>query len=170
MNHTHIHSAPLYADSAYDKYFCLKPPPLLWLAVLFLSREITLPLGMGMAQVAGVNSEALTAMRRLWRFDLSIAASVVAAVVLYLFFRRVPGASRAVRWLWAHGAALLALSAIMDAATTLVAVLRVGELDDRTVLSWLTIAVDIGILCYVLMTRRVRDSFADFPPAEAAGT
>lgn len=31
-----------YTPSSYDDYFCLKPPVLLWIAALYLSRAVVL--------------------------------------------------------------------------------------------------------------------------------
>src|SRR5277367_4682461 len=107
-------SSHTYALSHYDDYMCLKPPLLLWIAVFFLSKAITMPLAAGMGHVAGVSDDALSAMRGLWSADGALFPSAIAAVLLYAFFRRLPSASRQVRWIWAHGVALLAASAAID--------------------------------------------------------
>jgi hypothetical protein len=159
-----LHQAAfLYPESAYDANLCLKPSPLLWVVVVYLSREITLPFAMGMAQMAGVNSQALAAIRALWHLDFSIVPALFSAIVLVVFFRRVPKAGRVVRWLWAHGAALLALSSAGDLALSVAAIVSHGELNDVAVLNGLTALASTGSLVYVLLSARVRDSFADFP-------
>src|ERR1700687_5274283 len=91
-----------YASSYYDDHLCLKPPLLLWAAVLYLSRSITLPIAMALGHFAGVDSSAITAFRGLWSLD-GLIPSAIAAVMLYALCRRVPSASRPVRWIWAHG-------------------------------------------------------------------
>ena len=159
----HTHSTRIYADSAYDKYFSLKPSLPLWLAVLFLSREITLPLCMGAAHVAGVNEVALGVMRQLWTLDFSMAPALPAAIVLYLFMRRVPTASHTVRWLWSHGTALLVISALIDAAVSSVKLARTGEVNDVTLLSWICVCIDLFVIGHALLSQRVRDTFTDFP-------
>ena len=163
MQHIHTHSARFYGDSAYDNYFSLKPSRTLWLAVWFLSRTITLPLIMGAAHVAGVNDEALRLMRELWSFDVSMIPAVPAAAVLYLFIRRVPTASRAVRWAWSRGKVLLLISAMLDVAANFARLPRDGVFNDLSVISCMSIAIDLVIIGYGMMSRRVRDTFADFP-------
>ena len=76
-------SARIYAPTSYDDYLCLKPPLLLWVALLFLSRAITLPFAMGIGQVAGVSAEALAAVRALWSGDIALLPSLIAMVPLY---------------------------------------------------------------------------------------
>ncbi len=162
----HTHSARLYDDSAYDKYLSLKPSLSVWLAALFLSREITLPLCMGMAHVAGVNNEALGVMRQLWSFDFTMLPAIPAATLLYLFIRRIPTASRAVRWLWSQGRVLLVISAALDVAAIL-ASMRRTEITDLTLAACTSMAVDVTIVGYSLISQRVRDTFDDFPAAPA---
>jgi hypothetical protein len=159
----HTHTTRIYADSAYDKYFCLKPSPPLWLAVLFLSREISLPVCMGIAHFAGVDEAALTAMRRLWAFDLSILPAVPAAMLVYLFVRRVPTAPQLVRRLWRRGRVLLALSAILDVAASSANLVRADKLDDFVLVSCIFICIDLLIIGYAVRGERWRDTFADFP-------
>jgi len=42
-----------YSLASYDRHLCLKPPLLLWLAALFLSRAISLPLVIGLGSLGG---------------------------------------------------------------------------------------------------------------------
>ena len=152
MQHIHTHSARFYGDSAYDNYFSLKPSRTLWLAVWFLSRTITLPLIMG----AYDNYFSLKPSRTLW-------LAVLFAAVLYLFIRRVPTASRAVRWAWSRGKVLLLISAMLDVAANFARLPRDGVFNDLSVISCMSIAIDLVIIGYGMMSRRVRDTFADFP-------
>jgi len=167
MQHIHTHTGRLYADSAYDNYFSLKPSLTLWLAVLFLSREITLPLIMGAARIAGVNDAASSLIRELWSLDFSMAPALPAAALLYLFIRRVPSASRLVRWAWSWGKMLLAIAAILDVAASAAKLTRGGDIDDLTVITCMTIGIDLAIICYASKSQRVRDTFADFPMTAA---
>jgi hypothetical protein len=161
-------SSHTYALSAYDNHMCLKPPLLLWVAVLFLSKAITLPLAVGIGHVAGVNADALSAMRGLWSAG-ALLPSFIAAVLLYAFFRRVPSASRQVRWIWARGVVFLTVSAGMDLVLSLISTIRPKEIDDQLLLSSLNAAADAYFLLYILAARRVRDTFSEFPPPELAG-
>lgn len=166
MRHSH---SPPYSASDYDHYFCLKPPWMLWVVILYLTRAFTLPVAAGIGSFAGVGPEALSLLRRLWHADILIP-SVIASVVLYAVWRRVPTASRLVRWIWAHGQILLALSAVTDLALSLISLIRLGEVNDQVMLLLLGSAIDAYFLVYILSARRVRDAFSDFPPTEEART
>lgn len=156
---SHSHS---YAASHYDHHMCLKPPLLLWVAVLYLSRVVTLPIAMAIGHFAGVDSSAITAFRGLWSVD-GLIPSLIAAVILYTLCRRVPGASRPVRWIWAHGQHFLAVSAILDIIVSMIALIRQGEINDQSLLSLMAAAIDLYFLVYILAARRVRHAFSEFP-------
>ena len=89
--------------------------------------------------------------------------AVLFAAVLYLFIRRVPTASRAVRWAWSRGKVLLLISAMLDVAANFARLPRDGVFNDLSVISCMSIAIDLVIIGYGMMSRRVRDTFADFP-------
>jgi Protein of unknown function (DUF2919) len=151
-----------YPESHYDDQFCLKPPLLLWVATLYLSRAITLPFGLAIAHFANVDSLAIDYFHQLWSVE-GLIPSAIAAVFLYTLFRRVPSASNAVRWIWARGPIFLAVSAVSDIVLLAVAAVRRGEFDDQTLVSIGAIGFDIYFLLYVLFARRVRDAIAEFP-------
>jgi len=160
-----IHRVRLpYAASNYNDDLCLKPPLLLWVAVVFLSRAITLPVVMGICTFARVDSHALALFRQFWSSD-TLIPSLIASVVLFTLFRRVPSASQPLRWIWARGRALLALSAGIDLATSLVLPIRQWEIDQQALVSLCAAGIDAYFLLYILVARRVRDTFAEFPPA-----
>lgn len=142
---------------------CLKPPLLLWVAVLYLSRTITLPVGMAIGHFAGVDASAITVFRGLWSID-GLIPSLIAAVILYTLCRRVPTASALVRWIWARGRIFLAGSAFLDMALLLIALIRQGEIDDQSLLSLIAAVADLYFLVYILAARRVRHAFSEFPP------
>src|SRR5271165_6567802 len=109
-----------YPASHYDDHMCLKPPLLLWVAVFYYSRAITLPITMAIAHFAGVDEEAINTFRGFWSAN-GLVPSAIAVVILYTLCRRAPNAPKAVRWIWAHGQAVLVVSAILDIALLLIA-------------------------------------------------
>src|SRR5580658_8110002 len=129
------HSYPSlpYPASYYDDQMCLKPPLLLWVAVLYLTRAITLPVAMAIGHFAGVDSRAISSFHAFWSID-SLLPSLVAGLVLYALCRRVPTASRVVRWIWARGRVLLAVAAVLDMALIMIALIRQGEVSDLSLL------------------------------------
>jgi hypothetical protein len=142
---------------------CLKPSLLLWLAVLFTSRAVTLPIMIGIGHVAGVNTDAMTWLRDFWNADECVPA-LFSIPLLYSFCRRVPSASAPVRWLWSHGRILLALAAGLDLAMPVMLALWNREFSDQIMPSLFTAGIDVYLLTYVLAARRVRDTFLEFPP------
>jgi hypothetical protein len=156
------HQPDSYHSSLYDDDYCLKPPYLLWLAALFLSRGVLLPLVAGLGHFARVEVNAMALMRELWRTNQLIPAAF-SAPVLYALVRRTPRASRVVRWVWSHGRTFLILSATSDIALALCSVRPYGELSDGAFAALATCSADVYIVLYVLTARRIRDAFADFP-------
>ena len=158
----HSYPSHSYPPSHYDDQMCLKPPLLLWVAVLYFSRAITLPVAMAIGHFAGVDAGAITMFRGFWSVD-ALIPSLIAAVILYALCRRVPTASRPVRWIWAHGQIFLAVSAVLDITLLSVAFIRQGEIVDRSLLPLLAALVDVYFLVYILAARRVRHAFSEFP-------
>jgi hypothetical protein len=153
---------PKYPLDSYDDYLCLKPPLLLWLAVLYLSRAISLPLAITIGRFAGASTDA-TAFLQSVATVYTLLPSALAAGVLYAMCRRQPSASAAVRWIWARGRSLLAAAAVIDFALTAYAVTRIDSSEGLPLSLGITAAFDVYFLLYILLVRRVRDTFARFP-------
>jgi hypothetical protein len=153
-----------YPASHYDDQMCLKPPFLLWVAVLYLSRALTLPIAMALGHFAGVDEKAITLFRGIWSAD-ALIPSTIAAVMLYALVRRLPTASPPVRWIWAHGRIVLAVSAVLDIALLTMALIRQGEINDQSIWSLVAAGGDLYFLIYILAARRVRHALLEFPPA-----
>jgi hypothetical protein len=151
-----------YPLSSYDDYLCLKPPTLLWIAALYLSRAISLPIAIVMVRVAGVSADATNVLHSLLTGE-KLLPSALAAAVLYTMCRRVPNASRVVRQIWSHGRSLLAAAAVIECGLSTYAFVRNGDVTDQSLPSLVSIAIDVYFLLYILLARRVRDTFAQFP-------
>lgn len=156
-----------YSPFSYDEHFCLKPPALLWAAVLYLSRAIALPLVLGLGSFAGSFAGVRSDTRGLFGPVLdayTFLPSLVAIPVLFALIRRSPAASRTVRWIWAHGRMLLATSAVLDLVLSVVnSPLAHGEINDQARIPLLAAVFDLYFLIYILSARYVRDVFSDFP-------
>jgi hypothetical protein len=156
-----------YHPSQFDDEMCLKPPLILWFAVIYLARAVVLPIGIGIGHWAGVDDTAFASLRSLWSTEALVPA-LMALPVLYALFRRAPGASRATRWFWRRGRILLALSAGLDFGVSLFQLTHAGPGRDPIITGGAA-SVDLYFLAYILVARRVRDAFSDFPlPQHAA--
>lgn len=151
-----------YGPNYYDSYWCLKPPMLLWPAVLYLSKGITLPFVCWIGTMAGVNADVIKLLRNFWTVE-TLLPSLVASAVLYALFRRTPSAGEPVRWIWAHGRVLLAVSAMLDFVLLSISIVRHGGIHDGTLVSLVAAVIDLYFLVYILSARRLRDSLAEFP-------
>ena len=156
------YSPQSYSASNYDDEMCLKPPLLLWLAVLFLCRAIMLPAVIGIGHIAGVNADAMTRLREFWSADQLVPA-IIAIPVLCALCWRSGSAPDALRQIWARGRILLALSAAVDIIVPIAAQLWQQQITDQFVVTLFASGVDVYFLVYILAARRVRDTFLDFP-------
>lgn len=155
-----------YSPSSYDDNFCLKPPALLWLAALYLSRAFVLLLASNLAALFRMDP-GIAAMLRSAVSVYSLLPSLVAALVLYALVFRAPSSTKLIRWIWAHGRSILAIAAILDCAALIVGSSIIGgDISDVAAGPLVAAMFDIYFLIYILATRRVRDVFADFPPPE----
>jgi hypothetical protein len=157
---------PNYPPSSYDDNFLLKPPLSLWVAVVYFSRAVMLPILIGVGSAARLNSDATRLLQGLWS-AYTLVPSGIAAGVLYALWRRSPDAPGFVRWILAHGRALLAASAGIDLVLQVIPAIHSGgmEMDDESPPLYLLLAgLDVYFLVYVSLARRVRDTFASFTP------
>jgi hypothetical protein len=136
---------------------------MLWVVALYLSRAVALPMVAAIGAYAGVDSAALALVRKFWSAN-TLAPSLIALPVLIAMVLRIPKAPGAIRWIWARGRPLLATAAAIDLALALAAPFRQPTIGDDALLSLILGAVDLYFLLYILLARRVKDTFADFPP------
>lgn len=157
-----------YGPSSYDDHFCLKPPALLWLAVLYLCRAFLLLVIYDASSLAHVSPQAMATLHGAVSI-YALIPSLLAAPVLYAFISRAPSSTKPVRWIWSRGRAILTVAAILDCAASVGGSGVVGgNVADLNAGLLLAALFDIYFLAYILATRRVRDAFANFPAAEPA--
>lgn len=158
-----------YSPSSYDDDMCLKPPFLLWVAIVYLARAVALPVVLGIASMGGGGGNVRVFAGGFLNVD-TLAPSLIAVLVLCAMLRRVPSGSRPLRWVWAHGRVLLVAAALLDSGLSLLNwTLHRTDVDTQSDTSLLAAGLDLYFLAYILSTPRVRDAFADFPaPADSA--
>jgi hypothetical protein len=154
-----------YSASSYDDNFCLKPPALLWLAALYLSRAFVLLLASNLVAVFRMDPGIAVLLRSAVSV-YSLLPSLVAALVLYALVFRSPSSGKFIRWMWAHGRSILVVAAVLDCGALIVgsSITGGGDVGDVAAGPLVAAMFDIYFLIYILATRRVRDVFASFPP------
>lgn len=154
-----------YPFSAYDKYLCLKPDMVLWVAFIFLLRPYVVLV------LSVANRKDRMAMINLFYSDryamiLAAIAAIPAVMVLYAFLKRKPDASDRIRSIWRNGRLLLLGSLILNVIIVFLPLI-LGAIRSLGMIDWGELALCAYIGYYLLREQRVRDTFADFPPPDA---
>jgi len=155
-----------YSIEKYDKYLSLKFSPVMWLIVLFLLR----PYIIFFASIAN-RSDRMMLINLFYSDKLPLSlgafAGIPAALLVYAWTRRRPGAPDFVKRLWHKGRILLSVSALLNGAIVFVP-LWLGVGHRITAYGWGQLAASLLILVVVYRSRYMRDCFADFPEGEDA--
>ncbi len=162
----------LYNFSDYDKYLSLKINFELWLIIAYFMRPLILKastIQMGF----GAKSKSVSGLKDLvyphdFGFFLAILATLPVFLVIYAYMKRKPEAPDYIRALWRISGKLLLLTAVLNIVIVFVPSL-VGMAYHINLLGWGQLVIAVLITVYLLMSRRVRDTFADFPVETGAG-
>lgn len=152
-----------YGLESYDDFLCLRPPRFLIASLLFLCRGLVIFVLVAASRKipAGFDDLAETETLNIG----GCLAVAPAALVLYALGSRVPSAPSFVRWIWKRGRELVTLSAL---AYISLSVARLGSdprrwMDSTSLAAKAMVLVEVGIIGYVLLSSRVRQTFRDFP-------
>jgi hypothetical protein len=149
-----------YPASAYDDNLCIKISIGLWLTIVFLLRPYVVML-LSFANM----SNTMELIHLLYVNDTTFALSAVAAlptVVLFITWtKRRPDSGRAIRWIWNHGRAFLAVSIVLNLIIVVISAFwarRGPQFADA-----IQAILIVYIILYLYRSERVRDTFQDFP-------
>lgn len=158
---------PLYDLDDYDKHGSLKPSAALIAVILFLARDILLPLVVGVASIksdGGTLEYLLAGTHRETRLLLALPALAVLAASL----GRTPDRGDWVRGFWRYGRTVLILTAAMQVPAVLWDLFphlsRPRGGDFSAIIFALT---NVASILFLLASRRAADTFADFPVRHA---
>lgn len=156
-----------YGVDSYDDFLCLRPPWPLIASLIFLCRGLVIFVLAAASRGVATQFDYLAGTE-----TLGIGGSLAtapAALVLYALGARAPSAPAFVRRIWMRGRALVSLSAL---AYIYLATLgaRLGPdplawLSDASVAGKAMLVAELGIIGYVWLSSRVRQTFRDFPAA-----
>jgi hypothetical protein len=152
---------------SYDDFLCLRPPWPLIASLIFLCRGVVVFVLVAASRGVAARLDYLGDTETLGIG--SALATAPAALVLYALGARGPSAPAFVRWIWTRGRALVSLSALAYVYfSTFGAPLGPEPLawvSDTSVAAKAMLLAELGIIGYVLLSSRVRQTFRDFPTA-----
>ena len=151
----------LYPISHYDKNMYLKPNVTTWLIFLFLLRAYVVLI------LSIVNMRDRTGLIDLVYPDrltmsLGALAGIPAALLVYAWIKRMPGAPQYVRNIWGKGRAFLAISALLNVCVVFVP-LWMGTVHAIAPGDWVQFSIALLIVIVVYSSSYIRDCFNDFP-------
>jgi hypothetical protein len=120
----------------------------------------------------GVKSDSVSGLKNLvypdeFGFFLAFIATIPVLLLIFAYAKRKPGASELVQKLWRNGRNLLTLAAIINMIVVFIPYLA-NLSHSINIYGWGQLAVAAAILTYLYASRRVTDTFADFPEETAA--
>ncbi len=156
----------IYNFSDYDKYLSLKINFELWLIIAYFLRPVILKIST-IQMGRGAKSDSVSGLKDLvypndFGFFLAFVTIIPVVLVIFVYMKRKPDAPDYIRTLWRNCGKLLLLAAALN-----VVVVFVPFLFDRAyrinLIGWGQVAIAAYIIFYLMTSRRVRDTFADFP-------
>ncbi|MGB5439736.1 MAG: DUF2919 family protein [Gammaproteobacteria bacterium] len=162
----------LYNFSDYDKYLSLKINFQLWLIIAYFMRPLilkasTIQMGFG-AKSASVSGLKDLVYPHDFGFFLAVLATLPVFLVIFAYMKRKPDAPDYIGTLWRYSGKLLLLTAILNIVIVFVPSLVIMAYHIN-LLGWGQLVIAACIIVYLLMSRRVKDTFADFPVAGEDG-
>lgn len=148
----------------YDANFALKVSPFLWLIIFWSCHHVLL-----LALSAVSKSGDVFALMADYAASVPLLVSdIPGAMVLVASINRSPDAGKKIRWLWHHGIKFLVLGLFISTTATFNSYQQ-GIANPENLAFWI-VAANLGIIAYLILSRRAREIFADFPsPDQAVG-
>lgn len=157
----------VYPFTAYDKYMSLKLDSNMWFIIVYFLRPFLLKVSTIQMGRGGVKTESVRGLKNLvypddFGFFLAFVATIPVLLLIFAYAKRKPGASGFVQSLWRNGRNLLAAAAVMNIIVIFIPFLA-NITHSINVYGWLQLALAVAIIIYLYTSKRVTDTFADFP-------
>ena len=146
-----------YSYEYFDQHLSLRPGLCLVVAMLYLSRNFSLPL-VAFAFGRGIDGHMSYILEGTKHPFLFLLSSLPALLVILAWSRRLPNAGWSIHFIWEWGRWFLITSVILD--TLLILILDRSFSKD---LEQIYLFLDSGVLGFLLINQRVRNVFNDFP-------
>ena len=157
----------VYPFSAYDKNMSLKLDSNMWLIIVYFLRPFIMKVSTIQMGRGGVKSGSVSGLKDLvypndFGFFLAFIATIPVLILILAYAKRKPGAADYVKSIWQNGRKLLVAAAVLNVIIIFVPFL-IHITHSINVYGWGQLAVAIGIIVYLYRSKRVTDTFADFP-------
>lgn len=156
-----------YAYTRYNRHDVLKPGWGYWLISLFLSRHVILLMLIGVSAGRGGGGPRNPALAALLD-PVFFVSDLPAILLLFTAGARLPRGGRPARFLWRRGRYLLVSSSAIYIGLLL---WQQGfNLAGFQPMTWALLAVNLGVVVYVMTSAYLRDLFTQFPEPEAGSS
>ena len=160
----------VYPFTAYDKYMSLKLDSNLWFIIVYFLHPFLLKVS-AIQMGRGAKSDSVSGLKNLvypndFGFFLAFVATIPVLLLIFAYAKRKPGASEFVQSLWRNGRNLLAAAAVLNIIVVFIPFLA-NITHSINIYGWGQLALAVAIIIYLYSSKRVTDTFVDFPEATA---
>lgn len=156
----------VYPFTAYDKYMSLKLDSNMWFIIVYFLRPFLLKVST-IQMGRGAKSDSVSGLKDLvypndFGFFLAFVATIPVLLLVFAYAKRKPGASEFVLSLWRNGRNLLVAAAVLNIIVIFIPFLA-NITHSINIYGWGQLALAVAIIVYLYSSKRVTDTFADFP-------
>ena len=156
----------VYPFTAYDKHMSLKLDSNMWFIIVYFLRPFIMKIST-IQMGRGAKSDSVSGLKDLvypndFGFFLAFIATVPVLMLIFAYAKRKPGASDLIQSIWRNGRNLLVAAAVVNIIVIFIPFF-IHLTHSINVYGWGQLAVAIGIIVYLYQSKRVTDTFADFP-------
>ncbi len=156
----------VYPFTAYDKYMSLKLDSNMWFIIVYFLRPFLLEVST-IQMGRGAKSDSVSGLKNLvypndFGFFLAFVATIPVLLLVFAYAKRKPDASEFVQSLWRNGKKLLVAAAVLNIIVIFIPFLA-NITHSINIYGWGQLAAAVAIIIYLYSSKRVTDTFADFP-------
>jgi len=156
----------VYPFTAYDKYMSLKLDSNMWFIIVYFLRPFLLKVST-IQMGRGAKSDSVSGLKNLFYpndfgFFLAFVATIPVLLLVFAYAKRKPDASEFVQSLWRNGKKLLVAAAVLNIVVIFIPFLA-NITHSINIYGWGQLAMAVAIIIYLYSSKRVTDTFADFP-------
>jgi hypothetical protein len=156
----------VYPFSAYDKHMSLKLDSNMWLIIVYFLRPFIMKIST-IQMGRGAKSDSVSGLKDLvypndFGFFLAFIATVPVLILIFAYAKRKPDASELIQSIWRNGRNLLVAAAVVNIVVIFIPFVM-NLTHSINAYGWGQFAVAIGIIYYLYQSKRVTDTFSDFP-------